>query len=288
MRYQFKSHRLTVIAVFLALASLIGCEEDLAGVRLSDNAFTMFGIINPLADIQAVRIYEIDEILTPSKPEPIDAIVTSTNFTTGEVVAWQDSVISFRNGKFGHVFWAPFRPRHGDRFLLEVSRRGGGAAATATTTVPPFSAGTVLPHTEGGFSVIQPVFWSDAPNLIHIRVRYFTNVGLFEFDYNIAQQDVAGGKQVLIEMHEDSGVIFRAAFVSDTFPVQLHRMDMQVVVTDADWTPPGGVFDPNVFSVPGTFSNVENGFGFVGSGYPAILEWVPSNELRKRLGFVEQ
>ncbi len=271
----------------LILVSATGCEDDLTAVKLSDNAFTLYGIINPLEDIQAVRVYQIDEILTPIKPDPIDATVRSTDLDTGKSVEWQDSVVSFPDGKFGHVFWAPFKPEHGHRFRIEVERPGA-AVASATTTVPPESVGEVLPYEVNGGLVTQPILWHDAPNLINIRVRYYTNVGRFDYDYNIAQEDVSEGKKVVIQIYDDTLIIFRRAIFDGIQDVILDRMDMRVVVTDEDWTPPGGVFDPHVFSVPGTFSNVDNGFGFLGSGYPAILEWRPSNDLRKELGFVEQ
>jgi hypothetical protein len=282
-----KSYSLVFLACLSVLVFATGCEEDITSVTLSDNAFTMYGIINPLEDIQAVRVYEIDELLAPIKPDPLDATVQSTDLTSGSQVLWQDSVVSFENGKFGHVFWAPITPEHGHTYRLEVSRPGG-ATARAETTVPPISDAELQPFIVSGFNVLQPVLWKNAPNLIDIRVRYFTNVGLFEYDYNVSQDDVADGKQVMITVRDDSRIIFQRAIVDGVVDVQLNHMDMRVVVTDKDWIPPGGEFDAHVFSQPGTFSNVETGFGFVGAGYPTSIDWVPSNEFRRELGFIEQ
>ena len=44
---------------------------------------------------------------------------------------------------------------------------------------------------------------------------------------------------------------------------------------NAEWDPPGGVFDADVLVQPGTLSNVENGFGFVGAGYRLSSTWIP-------------
>jgi hypothetical protein len=287
MSRRFTSFSIVFSACLSILVLATGCEEDLASVTLSDNAFTMYGIMNPLEETQALRVYQIDELLTPIKPDPLNATVQSTDLTSGTQVIWKDSVVTFANGKFGHVFWAPITPEHGHTYRLEVSRPGG-ASASATTTIPPISEAELQPYIVQGFNVLQPVLWKDAPNLIDIHVRYFTNVGVYEYDYNVFQNDVAGGQQVMIEARDDSKIIFQSAIFYGVRSVQLNRMDMRLVVTDKDWTPPGGIFDETVFSVPGTFSNVDAGFGFVGAGYPMSLEWIPSNEFRRELGFVEQ
>jgi hypothetical protein len=49
--------------------------------------------------------------------------------------------------------------------------------------------------------------------------------------------------------------------------LDLRQMVLNVLIGDAAWDPPGGVFDPDILSFPSAMSNVENGFGFVGSGY---------------------
>ncbi len=67
--------------------------------------------------------------------------------------------------------------------------------------------------------------------------------------------------------------------------IRLLSMQMRLIVADAAWDPPGGVFDPNVLVQPGTLSNVEQGFGFIGSGYRLALRWRPPDNVVLASGF---
>jgi len=269
---------------FLALLLLMGCEEGITSLELEDNAFSIYGVINPLEEVQALRVFQIDELLELTRPEPIDANVQSTDLNTGEMVAWQDSLVRFSNGKYGHVFWAPFQAQHEHEYRLEVIR-SDGVNAKVVTLVPPLSTPEIHEYDSDGFFVTLQILWRRAPHLIDIKVGYHTNVGFFDINYNLQQTKVDGGQIVTIDFREDIKPIFRAAFAGGLGKPVLFRMDMRVVVTDENWDPPGGVFDANVFSEPGTFSNVVDGFGFVGSGYAADISWIPPVGILRQLGF---
>lgn len=271
-------------ACILALLFFTGCEEEITRVELTDNAFSIYGVINPLVDVQALRVFQIDALLELTRPEPIDATVLSTDLDSGQSIAWQDSVVQFQNGTFGHVFWAPFQPIHDHRYLLEVIR-SDGVKAEVLTRVPPFSTAEILEHNVDGFFLTQPVLWRDAPHLININVTYFTNVGKFNVNYNLQQTKVNGGQIVTLDFRDDVELIFQMAIFFGIQEVVLDKIEMRVVVTDESWDPPGGTFDADLFSEPGTFSNVVNGFGFVGAGYSASVEWVPEDEVLRELGF---
>ena len=59
---------------------------------------------------------------------------------------------------------------------------------------------------------------------------------------------------------------------------------MQIRVLDANWDPPGGVFNPEVLAQPGAYSNVENGYGFFGSVGLYTEVW-NVNEISVPLGY---
>lgn len=268
----------------LVLITGTGCEEEINSVEPTDHAFSMFGLLNPTTDRQAIRVFKIDELLEQTKPEPIDARVVSTDLESGENIVWQDSLVQFRSGMYGHVFWASFKPVYEHRYRVEVIR-SDGVKAEVEMRVPPISNAEVQTADLDGFFITVPVLWRDAPNLIDITVRYLTNVGIFSVDYNVDQSRVDGGQLVTINFRNDILVIFQNAIIFGVTEVLLNEMEMSVVVTDASWVPPGGVFDADLFSEPGTFSNVVDGFGFVGSGYEAKIKWIPDEELRRETGF---
>ena len=58
-------------------------------------------------------------------------------------------------------------------------------------------------------------------------------------------------------------------------PWRLAGVLMRVMVVSDDWIPPGGIWDQEVLAQPGTFSNVNDGFGFVGSSGRFSVEWIP-------------
>ena len=64
-------------------------------------------------------------------------------------------------------------------------------------------------------------------------------------------------------------------------------MGMRIVVFDDQFIPPGGLFDPDILSQPGAFSNVDNGFGFVGSVGRFDVEWILDAETLAALGYVQ-
>lgn len=60
---------------------------------------------------------------------------------------------------------------------------------------------------------------------------------------------------------------------------------MEIFAASASWNPPGGVFDYELLAQPGTMSNVNNGFGFVGAGVEASITWVPDKATQELLGY---
>jgi hypothetical protein len=59
----------------------------------------------------------------------------------------------------------------------------------------------------------------------------------------------------------------------------------RILAGNEEWVSPIGTFDPEILVEPGFFSNVENGFGFVGAGYPIELDVAPIREVLQAAGF---
>src|SRR5690606_41544980 len=64
----------------------------------------------------------------------------------------------------------------------------------------------------------------------------------------------------------------------------LLAVGVRLTMSDDAWRPPGGVFNPDILVQPGTFSDVEHGFGFFGSVNQHEPEWVLYPELLEKLG----
>ena len=68
-------------------------------------------------------------------------------------------------------------------------------------------------------------------------------------------------------------------------PLVFLGVGMRLTMTDERWRPPGGVFDPELLIQPGVFSNVENGFGFLGSVNQYTTEWTLPEATIEVLGY---
>ncbi len=286
-----------VAALVLSAGVWAGCETSVDAVSRTDAVFSLFGYFNPRADTQAVRVFPIEGSLVVSGPDPLDAEVTSTELETGERRVWQDSVVQFIDGSFGHVYWSAFRPDYERTHRLEVAR-SDGAAAKAEVEIPPEVVPEVLPPEIDFQDVTLPVrVPPEAPRLLRVEVVYYTGVALndsvavdrletvFSYDDRVTRE--GDGWRVPVDFSGDRDLIRDAYIERNLFVTApaLISLTFRVMIVNSEWSPPGGLFDPNVLALPGLFSNVENGLGFVGAGYPLEFDLLPAEDVIRQAGF---
>lgn len=276
----------------LTVLLLTGCEEDVTGPDSFDYPYSMWGVLNPFADTQFVRVFPIETGLTPGLPEPLDARFMSMDLGTGEEHTWRDSVIVDSLGMVGHVFYAPFRPAWEHEYRLEITR-GDGASSWVEVEIPK-QATLVLGEPDTTRGVILPAsIQGEAQNLLRsevdIYVRYIIGFTpppfpqpIYEFYHHIIPYDddlqrTGDGWALTIDLERSYFPVLDEVSQDENFVINegitLLLVEFRVVVANEAWMPPGGVFDPNVLVQPGTMSNVENGFGFVGGGYRLARSW---------------
>jgi len=281
---------------------LTGCEEDVVSVLGTERAYTLYGVLNPKADTQFVRVYLIEQRLERTTPEPLDARFTSTDLTTGEVLVWRDSVVVDPDGGYGHIFWAPFRAGYDHDYRLDITG-GDGRASSATIDVPEeaqpeLGDPLIIPN------VLLPVYVrGNVARLINTELSFlisyvngFTATGtpLVRVDTLIVPYDdrvsrVSDGLLVQVNLtsayREVIDLVRRDRDYEPAYGVDLRSVFFDAVVANEAWQPPPGGFDPNVLVQPGTLSNVENGFGFVGAGYRVQIRWRPPDTAMAQAGF---
>ncbi|GAB5517950.1 MAG: hypothetical protein RhofKO_02010 [Rhodothermales bacterium] len=282
---------------------LMGCDTEIDAIEGTERPFTMWGLVNPEVDTQAVRLFSIDERLQLLGDEPIDATFTSTNQSTGEVRVWQDSLVQLADGDLRYVFWSVFPVQHGETFTFEARRSDGAMSTTAPVTVPP---PITLRVPEPDRRQVRPILLplrinGEPPSLPRIDIEY--DVATVPqtgspvardlkviVAYEGKAQPVAGGWEINVDLTADVEAV-RAAFdaIEEQFALlELNGIEARIHVADAAWVSPIGRFDPEVLVEPGLFSNVTNGFGFVGAAYVDTVRWVPPLELIQRAGYVNQ
>lgn len=297
------AHALRVAALCAAAVSLTACEEDITDGLSTERPFTVYGFVDPTADTQYVRVFPVSPTsLSYAEPEAIDAQVVFRDQVTGETVAGRDSLVEFFSGRYGHVFWAPFRPDFEGRYTVEVSR-SDGATSNASTRVPGelgFTRG--VPYTEfrledQGFVPLLPMdLLGQEMKLQRVIARYeveLLNVGRQVIDIAYLEEAVPTpqGWHVEVNLQGDYNRIFEALRdLRERFGEELLDFISLVIVPEVanvEWTPPGGVFDSDLLVEPGVFDNVENGFGFFGSAYQQVHRVPVDPCLRWIVGFAE-
>jgi hypothetical protein len=286
----------------LLLAGLVaGCEEDVTMTETTDRPFTLFGILSPQLDTQWVRVFPVEALLSPATPAPLAATFTSTDEHTGETHRWQDSLLVEPDGQYAHVFWAPFRAEYEHRYRLDLVHADGRRSTVATTVPPPAEIFHQRENVDDGFVFLPILVRGEAPSLLRIEVTYEVDFVLQEVgieppdtvivSYSGRQQPTAGGWVVEIDLVRDyARVLLRLErkakqLLNRTYGLRLKGMEIRLIVASADWRPVGGLLNPELLVDPGTMTNVENGFGFVGAGYRLRHAWLPTRSAVESSGF---
>lgn len=280
--------RTPFLFLFLSLVvHLTGCEEAVAPTLEGEAQFTLYGVLDPLEATQVVRVFPIRAQLEVPAPGPLGITFTTTDLDTGERQVWRDSVVTLANGTAGNVFAASFRPGYDHTFELVVER-AGGEPASVVVDVPPLIDPILRAPTFGAEGVKQEVFWPGAPRINQARVvleLQAANCQTYEYEYEAdLARPLEFGWTLVVPFGALSGAVQEAIGQS---PNSLSIMGVMATaqVASRDWNPPGGNYDPEALIEPGTFSNVFNGFGFVGASYPSSLRWRPTSEVAQRAGF---
>ena len=288
----------------LTVLLLTGCEEDVVSPNPHEYPYSMWGVLNPLADTQFVRVFPIETSLAPGLPEPLDARFMSIDLGTGEERRWRDSVIVDDQGMVGHVFYAPFRTEWEHEYRLEITREDG--ASSWVEVEIPKQATLVLDEPDTTRGVMLSASIQEAQNLLQsevdIYVRYIVGFTpppfpqpIYEFYHHIIPygenlQRTADGWALSIDLERSYFPVLEEVSQDENFVINegitLLLVEFRVVVANEAWMPPGGVFDPNVLVQPGVMSNVENGFGFVGGGYRLARSWTLPFEVVEKTEFL--
>ncbi len=286
--------RAFVPALLAALCLFSACSETVDPFIDAGRYFSLYGYLDTDRDTQYVRVIPLRRRVDLPPPGPLDATVVTTDLVTGEQRAWRDSLVTFSDGTTGNVFFGVFRPHFGHRYRIEV-RDEAGNTASAETTVPDAREATIGPVYTGTTlqSVSQDVLWPDV-DFVPARVQAWyrfapdTTGGVFR-DVVVNYNDVELGRQEGGDWRITTFLLRDVEKVLETLgqasPPPLYNVGMKVSVTSDDWRPPGGKFDFEVLIQPGTFSNVEGGFGFFGSVAQLNAEWTLPRDAYTRLGY---
>lgn len=278
---------LRLSALLLSLLALAGCADAVDPTFDADKPYTLYGVLDPTTEAQALRVVPFVPDINPREPAPLGAEVSSTDLQTGERTVWTDSLVVFGDGRFGHVYRANFRPVYRHTYVVEA-RREDGAVSRAEVTVPPFVEPLPQPAETPIGAFVLSALWPAAPRInqaeavfvvadIDCNIRSVTipmslSAEPFEFGWTTPTDFLADARRVLAELAPNNNVA-------------LLDLRLSAVVSSEDWAPRGGTYDPEVLVDPNALTNVEDGFGFVGAGYVVSVSAMPEVGVVRQAGF---
>lgn len=286
--------RWTTSALLLLMAGLMGCDDSVNPFVEEDRFYTLYGYLDTASPQQYLRVMPLRTIIGADDVATIDATVTTTARENGVTIVWQDSVVTFSDGSLGHIFRGDFRPIPGWTYDLVVER-SDGITARASTTVPLPEHVTLADPFTLLTNVTQRVHWQDIdtpPFRVEVWYRFvnhsprspFLNAVVVYGEERLGELK-DGGWEVRVQLTADKFRVAELLGVSEDTGLALLGVGMRLTMTDNQWRPPGGVYNPEVLVQPGTFSNVENGFGFFGSINHYATEWTLPEDVVQRLGY---
>ncbi len=280
-------------ALFLTPA----CSESVDPFIESDRRFSLYGTLEMDRDTQFVRVAPITRQLESTPEGPLEATFSSRDLTTDRLVFWQDSLMQV-GGEWAHIFWAPIRIEASHTYRIEVTGATDDVVTRLETTAPDRIRGLVL---EENLSVgpvngtppgTQRVLWPELdrePFRVELWYRFldrieapFTDILSPTGATLLPPAPGSVGWEVRVDLREDREQMHESIDVEAN---ALLGLGVEITLLDAVFQPPGGVFDPDLLSQPGTFSNVENGFGFVGVVGRFSVEWFLSDETLEELDY---
>ncbi len=279
-------------ALVLALCLLAACEDSVSPFIETDRYFTLYGFLDTDQPVQYVRVIPVRRRVDVPAPAPLGATVRTRDLDTGETQAWQDSVVTFSDGSWGNVYFSPFTPLFGHRYQIEVAD-AEGRTTRAETVVPAARRARVGPLYVS-LSLRQDVLWPDVdyvPFRVQTWYRFarvqnrdqFIDVAVNYPDADLGTGSFEGWRVTALLGQDVQKVREQVEFNT---PPELYAVGMKISVTSSDWRPPGGVFDPEILVEPGTFTNVENGFGFFGAIAHLNAEWTLPDAAYRSLGYL--
>lgn len=294
-----KYNVLLALVVGSVALSVTACEETVDPILDSDRQFTLWGTLDMNADTQFIRVVPIREVLDVRTAQIPQIDVISIDLDTGETVVWEDSLITFSNAAPALLFSADLRVQPTHTYRIEVRSPDAALVTSAETTIP------VLPFVEvfeedvdnpigpSGFVVSgwQDVIWhgiNQTPYEIEQWYRFleFGSYGFIDhmLSYVPPNSYAAARDELTLKLNllRQRDSVKKYVNLSQ---VRLVGLGQSITVLDDQFVPPGGEFDAELLAQPGTMSNVENGFGFIGSVGRFSVEWVISDESARILSY---
>ena len=291
--------RVLTYVVLTVLILLTGCEDSVSPSVGEERPFTVFGYLDPTTSTQLLRVIPIAESITEVDLGTLDAEVRTVHEESGNVIVWRQMPTQFADSTEGIIYTANFTPAYENTYRLEVES-SAGELVTSQTTVPKEVNISLLTTS----TLFRPGIFieGELPNLVQAGILYeaialqpaistLSDITVpVLVSYRGEQDRSDGGWEIRANLRNDfenvrqalDGVCLTTPFIT------IRSAEFRAFVGDEVWVPPGDApdFDERLLVQPGTFSNIENGLGFFGSGYNVEFALRLASSTLTQIGYI--
>ena len=286
-----------LLAFLFVISTLLGssCAGDFIDpFENEDRFFTIYGYIDAQDISHKIRVIPVtrQEAIIRNQSDlqsALDAVVTLTDMSNGEVFEWEYSLEKLGDGTFAHIFRSDFVVTPGGHYRLDVTRTDGVQAW----------AETIVPHIpDSAFYQLGSVSFSEDSSVVEQEVLIPGNLNPWRFEaiyswtgdffnrrvfvpYGRKGDDLGkSGWSTTLSISQDQGAVFetikeslRTGKILDDTPLILTGAGLRVTMLDINWKLPDGLDDSDDQIAPGFQENIHNGYGFFGSIGYYTQEW---------------
>lgn len=243
--------------VIVLCPMLISCDQTFDPIKESNFNFSINGYLDATADTQWVRVMPVRDSLL-FEPGPINAVVTLEEVTSGMSVTMNDSLFRYLEGggAYAYMFWTTFDVKPEETYRLTAATKSGEKTSSAQVTLP---SDFPTPMVERKLIYIHKSIdrLGDVQAVYFGRDSFSGNVRIKGLSHFEAQDTTTTGLDFFtVYIREDADAEELVGF-PPVFKTQIF-----VAAYGPDFPYLGSV-NKHVLDIPGSFSNVENGLGFL-------------------------
>jgi hypothetical protein len=259
-----------LLTVFTILSS---CTENFQALEENDQYyFSMYGFLDASADTQWVRVTPAREQVDALEDVP-DMSVTVENLDNGDTIVLKDSLFQNRGASYIN-FWTTEPIEHNQSYKI-VAKRPDGSTSYATVNVPgELPTPLVIIQTSFGFPTTYSVVVDGSVHVADVQSKWYVRIKapnldsrrIFTFSYrnDADTTEVSGGDySFLLKPEEELSDIEDQVLLPENGEIEVVHRQIYVASTGSEWISGVSSLSDLTYALPETFSNVENGVGFL-------------------------
>ncbi len=263
----------------LSLTGLSGCDTSFEPFQKNDMyAFSIYGYLEASADTQWVRVAPARQELN-MPPDIPDIQVTLEHTGNGNSVVLKDSLFTTGDG-FNYLnYWTTMDIEHRQDYRLRAESTDGKISEVTVTTPKELPTPRVLIQKTSG-SPLPPTYSlyidDTVEHLVDVQTRYYVRYHTPEFErekvITFSYKDEAeliptyGGVYSIFlepELEEDKVVDQSQPLLNAGAEMEILYRQIYVASAGPDWNENIESLDDISYALPGSYSNVENGLGYM-------------------------